>query len=264
MGRPALFPMPLLYPPALGPRRVFRRLVTRSNRSRSRQMDQGVAWGLLWTNLLEAFFNFLTLGWPIPRRLKGTQKWASRALSLVRAEVAGRLLQEAVRRVPAAGGAIGTTDGGRSRLQSAVARMSCAYGSNDADPLTTIAEMAALQCIDVPERAGIIDPANLPEMPSEKSEALRHLENTILSEEAWPQPLRRCCRMISVEDELVLVRRCIAKCMGILAPEEEFPTGPDGRPLIGEWFCVRHSPRQGADDRGSYSTAGIITPRTPP
>ena len=49
---------------------------------------------MLWTNLLVAFFNFITLGRPVPRKLKGTERWATRPLSHVQAEVAGRLLQD--------------------------------------------------------------------------------------------------------------------------------------------------------------------------
>ena len=150
---------------------------------------------MLWTHLLVAFFNFVTLRRPVPRKLKDTERWATRPLSHVQAEVAGRLLQDTVRHVSAPGGAIGTTDGGRFRLQSALARLSCAYGSNDAEPLATIAEMVELQCIDIPERAGTLDPASLPEMPKGKSDTLRHLENTILPEEAWPrfhQPAAAC------------------------------------------------------------------------
>ena len=69
----------------------------------------------------------------------------------------GRLLQDSVRHVSASGGVINTTAGGRFRLQSALARMSCAYGSNDAQPLATIAERVELQCIALPERAGHLD-----------------------------------------------------------------------------------------------------------
>ena len=116
-----------------------------------------------------------------------------RLFSHVQAEVAGRLLQGSVHHVSASGGVISTTAGGRLRLQSALARMSCAYGSNDAQPLATIAERVELQCIDLPERAGIVDPTSLPEMSEERSETPRHLESTILVEEAWARPLSRCC-----------------------------------------------------------------------
>ena len=62
----------------------------------------------------------------------------------------------------------------------------------------------------------ILDPADWyvqtiveepPAMSEERSEILRHLESTILPEEAWPRPLPRCCHMISEEDELELIRR---------------------------------------------------------
>ena len=61
---------------------------------------------MLWTNLLVAFFNFLVLGRPVPRKLKSTETWATRTLFLVQAEVARRLLQDTVRHVSSSGGAI--------------------------------------------------------------------------------------------------------------------------------------------------------------
>ena len=227
------FPMPLPFPDVLGlgggPRFPRIASASRSTQARSRR----TCLGKVWVNLLVSHFSYQVLGRPrIPAG--SVPAWATRPLTVVQEELAGRLLRNVARLLASNGGSIGPADGGRHRLLTALAQARMDhYLEPGAEPLSTIAERVELGCIAVPEVAGVVDPLDLPRLAKERRAVLANAHSTVLPMSEWPYPLPRACHLIDPEDEIELARRCLKNGMACLIREQDVPLDGEGRPLVG-------------------------------